>query len=69
MTGVYHLKPDQMTGTTLWPLAQLAEADPTAYEKVTRLADRSNRLPLFVDVIHVLHRGAIPVDAAPVIRA
>ena len=58
-----------MAGTTLWPLAQLADAGPTAYETATRLADRSNRLPLFVDVIHVLHRGLISVDAASVIRA
>lgn len=36
---------------------------------VTRLADPANRMPLFVAVMHVLHRGPVEVDLTRTVRA
>lgn len=47
----------------------LAAARTATRATLTRLADPSNRMPLFVDVIHVLHRGPIEVKTAQTLRA
>ncbi|WP_237249033.1 hypothetical protein [Spelaeicoccus albus] len=47
----------------------LAAASTATNATLTRLTDASNRMPLFVDVIDVLHRGPIDVTAAQTLTA
>lgn len=47
----------------------LAAASAANEVTLTRLADPSNRMPLFADVIHVLHRGPIKIETARTLTA
>lgn len=50
-------------------LGALRAASVPSLATLARLADPANRMPLFVDVMHLLHRGPVEVDLTRTVRA